>query len=423
MSEITINFLKLKLFIIVNIILSIISLSNANSSENFIVSTVNKLPITKKDIVYRAQLLSFSIEKKSNFENLKKYYNQSLNSLINEKIILSAGLKINENIVEMITPKANKLLLNQFSNSKAKLNKFINELSIPRAKLLEKYQSQLIWGIVLEKKFKTQLIKLDKISEDSLKNRKKRQSEDLYDLAEIVISRNNNKVLLNQIKSALKRGANFLDLAKQISISSSAKFNGKVGWKNYQNLPNYIKSKKINLNEGDIISFQTKDKIKIIKVLAKRLDGKFSKNEIGLILAQIKFPINFQKKEDAYLKVKNNLETLISNQKSCKNLNQLDEKNKNYNLNIIKSRMADLSSKIQNVTINSGLYEISQPIFFANHGYAHILCDIKKPQSKKQTNLELKNKIMQKHYLIFSEKYLKRLYKEADISDIKNFNK
>ena len=416
MNTIIKQFLKLRLLIIINIIFCNIFINNAFGSENFVVTTVNKIPITKNDIVNRAKIISFSIKKNTDFKKLQNYYNQALNSLINEKIILSAGLKINNNIIKIVTPKANQILLNEFDNSKDKLDKFINYLSIPKAKLLEKYESQLVWGIVLKNKFKDQLLKLDNIVQNDIEDRKNRKTEDLYDLAEIVISKNNNQNLLNQIKSALKNGVNFLDLAKQVSISSSAKFKGKVGWKNYQNLPRYIKSKKINLNEGDIISFPTKDKIKIIKILAKRLNGKFSKNETSVILGQIKFPINFQKKDVAYKKVKYVVKDLLTNKKSCKNLNIIKNQNKNYSVNIIKSRLADISTKIQNVIKNFELYKISQPMFLGNYGYTYIICDVKKPKSEKKTILELKNKMMQKHYLIISERYLKRLNKEAIIS-------
>ena len=416
MNTIIKQFLKLRLLIIINIIFCNIFINNAFGSENFVVTTVNKIPITKNDIVNRAKIISFSIKKNTDFKKLQNYYNQALNSLINEKIILSAGLKINNNIIKIVTPKANQILLNEFDNSKDKLNKFINFLSIPKAKLLEKYESQLVWGIVLKNKFKDQLLKLDNIVQNDIEDRKNRKTEDLYDLAEIVISKNNNQNLLNQIKTALKNGVNFLDLAKQVSISSSAKFKGKVGWKNYQNLPRYIKSKKINLNEGDIISFPTKDKIKIIKILAKRLNGKFSENETSVILGQIKFPINFQKKDVAYKKVKYAVKDLLTNKKSCKNLNIIKNQNTNYRVNIIKSRIADISTKIQNVIKNFELYKISQPMFLGNYGYTYIICDVKKPKSEKKTILELKNKIMQKHYLIISERYLKRLNKEAIIT-------
>mgnify|MGYP001391048852 CR=1 FL=1 len=410
-------------FLIIIVFLCNLFIKNTFSSENFIVTTVNNNPITKKDIVNRAKLLLFSIEKKNNLNNLKNYYRQSLNSLINEKVILSAGVKINKNIIEIVAQKANILLLNEFQNSNRKLDNFLKNLSIPKSTLLDKYKSQLVWGYVLKNKYKRQLKNLDKRVENDLRKKKIKNADDLYDLAEILISQNNNN-LLKQINIALRNGVGFLDLAKQISISSSAKFGGKVGWKTYDDLPNYIKRNKLQLEEGDIISFPTKDKIKIVKVLSKRLEGKLSKNELNIILAQIKFPINFQKKEDAYEKVKNNLKSLLNNQQSCKRLNIFKkENNSNHSINIIKSRIADLSSKIQNVISKVKLYEVSKPIFLGNSGYTYIICDTKNIYPKKKLFLEQKNKIMQKHYLIFSERHLKRLYNESRIVNINKLNR
>ena len=423
MNKIIKKILSFKLLIIF-IIVNSFFVNNAFSSENYIVTTVNNNPITKEDIVNRAKLLLFSIEKKNDFKNLKNYYSQSLNSLVNEKVILSAGVKVNKNIIKIISPEANKLLLDKFENSNDKLNKFLKDLSIPKSTLLGKYQSQLVWGYVLKNKFKRQLKNLDKRVENKLQKTKNENTEDLYDLAEILISKNNNRNLLNQIKIALNSGVSFLDLAKQISISSSSKFGGKVGWKTYEDLPNYIKRKKLKLEEGDIISFPTKDKIKIVKILAKRLKGKLSKNELKIILAQIRFSINFQKKEQAYENIKNNLKDTLKKQKNCKSLNIFMEENKlNYKINIIKTRVADLNSKTQNVISDLELYEVSKPIFLGNYGYTYIICDTKKITIEKETFLDKKNKLMQKHYLIFSERHLKRLYNESRILNINKLNR
>ena len=423
MNKIIKKILNFKLLIIIVFLFNIF-VNNAFSRENFIVTTVNNNPITKKDVISRAKLLLFSIEKKNNFNNLKNYYSQSLNSLVNEKVILSAGVKVNKNIIKIISPEANKLLLDKFENSNDKLNKFLKDLSIPKSTLLGKYQSQLVWGYVLKNKFKRQLKNLDKRVENKLQKTKNENTEDLYDLAEILISRNNNRNLLNQIKIALNSGVSFLDLAKQISISSSSKFGGKVGWKTYEDLPNYIKRKKLKLEEGDIISFPTKDKIKIVKILAKRLKGKLSKNELKIILAQIRFSINFQKKEQAYENIKNNLKDTLKKQKNCKSLNIFMEENKlNYKINIIKTRVADLNSKTQNVISDLELYEVSKPIFLGNYGYTYIICDTKKITIEKETFLDKKNKLMQKHYLIFSERHLKRLYNESRILNINKLNR
>ena len=50
------------------------------ANENYILSTVNKLPITKIDVINRAKLISFSIDQDLKFRNLKNFYNKSLNA-------------------------------------------------------------------------------------------------------------------------------------------------------------------------------------------------------------------------------------------------------------------------------------------------------------------------------------------------------
>ena len=95
----------------------------AFSEENYIVTIVNKIPITKLDIFNRAKLIALSIDEKVELKNIENYYSQSLQTLINEKIILSAGKNINKNLSSIVSNQANKLLLAEFENS-AKSNWF-----------------------------------------------------------------------------------------------------------------------------------------------------------------------------------------------------------------------------------------------------------------------------------------------------------
>ncbi len=409
----TINFLNLKILFFI-ILFSSFIFKNAFSEENYIVTIVNKIPISKVDIFNRAKLISLSIDKNSKIKNLRNYYSQSHQTLINEKIIFSAGKKINKNISSAVANQANQMLLAEFKNSKQKLDKFLKIYSIPKSTLLEKYKAQLIWGIVLRNKYKRQFSKIEKNIEQTIESLEYKNNEDLYDLAEIIINSNNK--LLEKINFALKDGANFLEIAKQISTSSSAKFNGKIGWKNYQNLPQFVKNKGVIINEGEIFTFAEKDKIKIIKVLAKRQKGRISKKEDIVLLAQIKFPINFQKKSIAYKNIKNELEKLLSNKSSCDVLKIFEKKSiKNLDLKVINSRIADLSPKIENIIKKMNLFEISKPIFFGNHGYTYVKCDKRVAKLSKIDYEKLKEKRLNQYFLIYSEKLLKRLKNEADI--------
>ena len=410
-----INFLNLKLFFVI-ILISIYLFKNAYSEDNYIVTIVNKIPITKVDIYNRAKLISISVDKNSEVQNIENYYNQSLQTLINEKIIFSAGKKINENLSSIVSNQANQLLLAEFKNSRQKLDQFIKKYSFSKSMLLEKYKAQLIWGIVLRNKYKMQFSKIKKKVEQTIESNEDKKKEDLYDLAEIVINKNNNNRLLQKINFALKDGANFLEIAKQISVSSSAKFNGKIGWNEYKDLPLYIKNKKITINEGEIFTFTDKDKIKIIKVLAKRQNGKISRKEDLLLIVQIKFPINFQKKNIAYKIIKNELDKLLSKKKSCDVFKIFEKKNsKNLDLEVIKARIADLSPKIENIIKSIDFFVISKPIFRGNNGYVYAKCDKREAKLEKINYKKLKETKLNQYFLIYSEKLLKRLNNEANI--------
>ncbi len=401
------------------VILSISFINYVFAKENYLVTVVNNIPITKVDIVNKAKLISISIDKNSDFKNLENYYDLSHKTLINEKIIFSAGKKINKNLDTIVSKRANKLLLAEFGNSELKLNDFIKKFSVPKSTLLEKYKAQIIWGIVLKDKYNIQFSKINKNIDQKIQLNKKQKSQDLYDLAEIVINRKNNDKLLENINNALERGISFIEIAKQVSISNSSKFGGKIGWKNYKNLPDYIKRKEKLINEGDIYIFDEKDKVKIIKILVKRINGNLSKKEDVVLLAEAKFPLNFQKKTRAYEEVKNKLELDLLNKKSCKALSSFKkQKNREISLKMINSRIADMSPKIQNLIKNTSLLSISKPFFYGNYGYSYIKCDSKTAKLEKFDYKKLKSITLNKYFLIYSEKLLKRLNNEANIIEI-----
>ena len=404
-------------------IIAIISLLNIISSaicakENYILSTINTIPISKIDVINRAKLISFSINQDLKFKNLKIFYNQSYKTLINERVIQSAGLRINKNINKIVSKEAYKLTLQNFDNSEDKFNKFIRKLSIPKSTVLEKSESQLIWSIVLKDRFKSEIDRLEKkINENIFRNEFQNQ-QDLYDLSEIIIEKNGNNDLLKNINLALQRGVAFSDIAKQFSLSSSARFSGKIGWRHYKTLPKYIVNKKINVKEGDVITFPVKDKIRIIKILVKRDKGKLSKIENTVSLVQVNFELNFKTKTAAYNDVKQKLIKLLSNKKNCNQLKKINDKN--IKLNIIKSRIADLSPKIQKVITDKKIYEITSPVYFGNNGYTYVVCDKKQAKLVTKNYDQTKNKFMAKQLLVFSEKHLKQLNKQANIINIKN---
>ena len=90
-------------------------------------------------------------------------------------------------------------------------------------------------------------------------------------------------------------------------------------------------------------------------------------------------------------------------------------------MNTIKSRIADLSPNIEYLIKNLGLFEVSKPLFSGNVGFAYIICDTQNAENEENTKIK-KNEMMNKHLLNLSNKILKRLIKQAQISQIQKFN-
>ncbi|MDC1260434.1 peptidylprolyl isomerase [Pseudomonadota bacterium] len=398
-------------------------LNNVNAKENYIVVLVNNIPITKIDVIERAKLISYSIHQNVEFKNLNKFYDQSIRSLIQDNIKKYEGFKYNANILKSVTNKAYELTLSEYQNSEKKLNQFTNKLSISKSSILNRYEAELIWGIVLKNKFKKQSISIDKEITKIIRLRELEKNKDKYDLAEIVIPKKNNLDLFNRIMTALKQGADFSNIAKQVSMNSSSRLGGKIGWKTYKDLPYDMTKNNLEINEGDLFNFTTKDTINIIKILVKRNKGKASYIENKVLLAEINFQINFGNKNKIYQKIKNKLSVLLKDKKSCDVLKIINhEKNEHLKLRVIESRIVDLDISLQKNIKNLQLFKVIGPIYKGNSGYLFVYCDIKDIKLRDIKPNLIKKKILDKRLAIFNARVLKKLTQNAVIKTIRNIN-
>ena len=387
---------------------------SANTSANYIVMIVNDLPITKVDVIDRAKLIHYSLKKNIQFENLNKLYQQSLQTLINENIMISAGLELNKNIEIIVKNKAYKITLSNFQNSEKKLNQFINKLSISKQSVLNKYESDLIWGKVLKSTFKQDIININDKVQLLIKQEKLKSNKDKYDLAEIVIPRKNNDGLFKKILEALNNGANFFNVAKQVSVSESKKNGGKIGWKTFEELPRSITSKKSVINSNDLFNYKTKNNFNIVKVLSKRINGKVSRSEDLVLLARIKFKINFGNKEKLYSKIKKKIFLNLIKKKNCNSLKQINY-DQDITFKVIKSRIADLNINMQRSLDDLKLYDIMKPFYSGNNGYLFVLCDKVKARIKEFNPSQIKNTLLEKKFIVLSAKLLKKLTQKSNI--------
>jgi peptidyl-prolyl cis-trans isomerase SurA len=411
-----INKLYFQNLIIMGMFLVFLICNKVNAKENYIVALVNNIPITKIDVEDKAKLLAYSIEKDISQKNLNKFFNQSLKSLITENLIRGEGLKFNKNILNLVKNKAYSNLLSDYNQSDFFLNQLIQELNISKSVVLNKYETEIILGILLQNKFKQQFENLNQEIQEIITEKELEKNKDKFELAEIIIPKPGNLELFNKIKNALNKGSNFSYIAEQVSINPSAKKGGNIGWRTLENLPIEITSNNQLINEGDIFYFIKKNTSRIIKILVKRHQGKISNIEDQILLAVINFKINFGEKKAVYLTVKDEVDDLLKNNKGCNELKKFNNNiNKDITLRVINSRIADLDVNLQNKINNLKLYEIMKPIYEGNKGYLYILCDKAKNQLINFNPDLIKKELIDERISILSSRYLKKLNQNAVI--------
>ncbi len=229
--------------------------------NNSIASTNVFISVTIDDQI----ITNYDIKKEANYLVI---LNTSLSQLQNERIIkISKDSLIREAIKKGEVQKVfdlnekNQFVSDYLENLYKKLN-FENEVDFKNYllssstysldEIKEKLKIEILWNELIFMKYKNQV----NIDENKLKRRINRMSNEVikeYQLSEIAFKKNKNqdlKELIDQINLSIKE-VGFNNTANIFSISESAKFGGKIGWINENNLSEIILNNLKNLSEGE----------------------------------------------------------------------------------------------------------------------------------------------------------------------------
>tara|TARA_Y100000590_G_scaffold154225_1_gene177243 strand:- start:86 stop:1018 length:933 start_codon:yes stop_codon:yes gene_type:complete len=244
-----------KIFLIILLILLKITLVEAKE-KIFILSIVNNEPITNIDVINEAKYLSALNPKIQNLSK-EKILSIAKESLIKEKIKKIELLKFiklgerNDFLDIMVKNFYEKLKFNSFEEFENYLKKF--DLSLNE--VIKKIEIETKWNELIFATYNNQVeIDIEKLNKQLSSKNNMMQEKELYFLYEILFS-TQNKLKYEEIYEKIKKSIDeigFKNTANLYSISDSAKFGGKLGWINKQNLNKKIINKIDNLQVGDV---------------------------------------------------------------------------------------------------------------------------------------------------------------------------
>tara|TARA_B100001057_G_scaffold291592_1_gene291653 strand:- start:2581 stop:3510 length:930 start_codon:yes stop_codon:yes gene_type:complete len=243
-----------KNFIIFLIVSFFYNISLSNSSNVFILITVDDEIITNIDILQEAEYLKALNPSLTNLKT-NQIFEISKNSLIKEIIkkkeikknfdLNKKNLYLDEYLKEIYT----KLNFDSEENFKKYLEQSTN---YTLADVKRKLKIEIMWNELVYLRYSDQLNidkkkllkKINNISDKIIKE---------YQLSEIVVKRKKNENLddlFKKINFSIQE-IGFNNTANIYSISDSSKLGGKLGWINENNLSELISSKLKDINDGE----------------------------------------------------------------------------------------------------------------------------------------------------------------------------
>ncbi len=404
------NLISIKLLLIIFVLFCLTNKGFANK-KNFVIATVDRVPITYIDLKERAKLIYFLKNRKNDYKNLKSYYHISLKKLISDKLLISKATEFNDQIEQLTKKDANEYILSRYQNSSEVLEKFLKENSISKEIYISNIQIEIIKKFLIGKMF-------EKEYEDYLKEINKsfniKKKLDEIDLEQIIVnSKVSNLKLINKIDNQIYNlsdlGYSFKEIANIISKNKDVQISaGRSGWQNISNFNPDAFKKLFKLPEGKIIREKSNKKLNYIRIIGKRSKGKPSKREQVTDLIRINF-LNQNKKSlilNSILKVNSNL--------SCKDiyfkLGKLNKIKTSYN----KINLMDLSEKILNIIQNTDVKKFTKPLILNQESILFYICDKTQLQKKQPDRVLYEKKILEKVNTL-TRKIIKMLKKDAII--------
>ena len=275
---------KIKVFLII-FIFNFLFLSNniLNASSNFyIVAKVDNEIITNVDIINEINYLTALNNDLKNIDK-NSLVNLAKSSLIREKIKKNeinknssnkVDDKILKNLIENYYKRINLKNLNEFE-------KYLSTYNINLNDVREKIKIEILWNQIVFFKYNNLLnINIDELKKKIDKNKNKNNEVTKYLLSEILFSINSEENFEkkdNEIKKKIMENG-FKTAANIYSISSTAKFGGRIGLMNEKQLSPKILKEIKQIKVGEITNTLDVPSGFLILKLEDKIVEKFEKD-------------------------------------------------------------------------------------------------------------------------------------------------
>jgi peptidyl-prolyl cis-trans isomerase SurA len=413
----------MKKYLLITAITILFSVTAIAKNDMEIVAIVGDDAVSSLDVKNRMDLAISSSGIKPTAEVKERLSQQIIKTLIDEKISAQEAKRLNITVNQQDIDNA---IMNLEERNKIKpgtFKEFVKGKGISYDNTVEQLRAQLTWSKIVNKQVRPGISVTDHEMEEMMENISTTSGISELDISEIVLpvdnpkDLNSVKNLANKLVQEIRKGANFTDVAKQFSKSTTAESGGSLGWMREEQTPKEILPKVKTLRIGEISEpFLDSDNYYIVRLNDRKAGVKTETTEGDITIRQAFIPVTEGTSEANVKELAANIMKKSTAVKSCDDFPAFAKSiNSQTDPQPIKTKFSEINPDMINTITTTPVGKLT-PIVMSTTGL-NIFAVCKKPEPV--TSIVVKDKIKE---IIFrrkielqAQRYLRDLRKKSYI--------
>ena len=388
-----------------------------------IVATVNGKPITNYDVEQRLLFLQYATNIAITDANRERLTNDALQLLIDDMLKTKAAEDAIPDLGALLLPQVRDLIDQNFGTDTKSGSRVISDLGIDPITVQIKYLGDLAWSNYISTKFASRFEKVDTQVDDELERIRINASKPQLQLGEIILVPGPSRTLeqtaelAEEMVEAIRKGANFAEVARQYSASGSASRGGDIGWIIVDKLAPPFREALADVENGGVSAPVLVDgTIYIFRRVAERKDGLADASQSRVWLARALLPLDADATEADRLELAARLRRDTADATSCDDILALNE---SYGTgaqgNLDNILIADLAPQMRKLLLSLTPDKPSEPLAFAEGIVTLMLCRVERPQLQMPPREDIRQMLIDRAFGSLAERQLLRERRTAII--------
>jgi peptidyl-prolyl cis-trans isomerase SurA len=387
-----------------------------------IAAVVNDGVITSDDLDSRIVLLLRSSGIQDSPDNRKRMAPRVLRTLIDEKLE-SQEAKRQKILVAKDEVDATLARLEKQNNlPKGGLEKFLQNLGIPKASLIDQVTASLTWHKLIDARLAQEVNVSDQEVNDAYKLLTQSEGTPQSNVSEIFLAVDNPtqdeevKRLADKLEQQLHAGSNFASIAQQFSQSPTAADGGSLGWITPREINPDLAKALDALKPGEVSEpIRAGGGYYILGLLERRLPGQADPNDTVVSVVEAGAPVPPNAPPEFRQRLAVALQEITRAGTSCQAFAAAAHK---VGLPFVREasdvKVNTLAPGVRHITLDLTLGQVSKPFAVQGGVGLVMLCNRKNGQAPKPPTLdEVRYSVERQHLDVLARRYLSDLRRDA----------